>query len=361
MILLRSKPEDSYTFHGRARQSVVRPFLLLIPAALCLAQTPTIGIVEVYGVRKISPAEIRKVAGVAPGAKLPSSKYIVEEKLQEIDGVEAASLEGACCDNGKVILYIGVQESGSPPINLREHPSESPDFPEPVQTAYSLFLEQVREAGRSGGGTEDLSQGHSLFSSPKAKEAQLAFIPLATEYAGQLRDILRRSADMDHRAMAAYVLGYHPDKKSVLEDLAFALSDPDPTVRGNAMRAIAAIAVYAESNPGTGIAINPSWFVDLVSSAVWTDRHTAAVTLVTLTQARKPEILSQLQDRSLPALAEMARWRHLPHALPAFILLGRIVGVKEAELQAAWAKGERESIIDRAVSLGKPPARTDRP
>jgi hypothetical protein len=338
----------------------VRPFLFLLPA-FCLAQTPTIGIIEIYGARKVPAAEIRKVAGVAPGAKLPGSKYTVEERLQELDGVEVASLEAACCDEGKVILYIGIQESGGPALTFREHPTESPDFPEAVQTAYSQFLEHVREAGRSGGGSEDLSQGHSLFSNPAAREAQLAFIPLAKENAAQLRDILRRSSDSDHRAMAAYVLGYHPDKKSVLEDLSYALSDPDPTVRGNAIRAVAAIAVYAENNRSSGIAINPGWFVDLLDSAVWTDRHSAAVTLVTLTQARKPEILDQLQERSLPALAEMARWKHLPHALPAFILLGRIVGMKESDLQAAWSKGEREPIIDRAVSLGKRPAPPGRP
>jgi len=46
-----------------------------------------------------------------------------------------------------------------------------------------------------------------------------------------------------------------------------------------------------------------------------------------------------------PALTEMARWKHLPHALPAFILLGRMAGRSESEIQAAWAKGEREIVL----------------
>lgn len=330
----------------------MRHLLLLLPA-LALAQTPTIGLVEIYGTRKIPSVEIRKIVGATPGARLPASKGAVEDKLMAVPEVEAASLEAACCESGKVILYVGIREAGAPPLNIREYPTETPDLPEAVQSAYSNFLERVRDAGKSGEGSEDLSQGHSLLANAQAREAQLAFIPLAAEYAEQLRDILRRSADNDHRAVAAYVLGYHPDKKAVLDDLAFALSDPDPTARGNAVRAIAAIAVYADKNPSTGIPVNPGWFVDLLNSAVWTDRNNAAVALVNLTESRKPEILDQLRDRSLPALTEMARWRHPAHALPAFILLGRIAGVKESDLQEAWGKGERERIIGRAVSLEK--------
>ena len=330
----------------------MRSLIFLLPA-LCLAQTPTIGLVEIYGTRKIPAIDIRKAVGVSPGARLPSSKGTLEDKLQAIPGVASASLEAACCEDGKVILYVGIREADSPPFSIRDYPAESPDLPEPIEGAYTNFLERVREAGKSGDGSEDLTAGHSLLSNPQAREAQLAFVPLAAEYAEQLRDILRRSADNDHRAMAAYVLGYHADKRSVLEDLAFALSDADPTVRGNAARAIAAIAVYAERNPAKGIAVNPGWFVDLLNSAVWTDRNNAAVALVNLTESRKPEILDQLRDRSLPSLTEMARWKHLPHALPAFILLGRIGGFKETELQSAWSKGERERVIGPAVSLEK--------
>jgi hypothetical protein len=116
---------------------------------------------------------------------------------------------------------------------------------------------------------------------------------------------------------------------------------------------MAALAVYADRNPDAGIAINPGWFVDLLNSAVWTDRNNAAVALVSLTESRKPEILDQLLSKAFPSLAEMARWKHLPHALPAYILLGRTAGIKEAELQSAWSKGERERIIVRAISLGK--------
>ena len=61
--------------------------------------------------------------------------------------------------------------------------------------------------------------------------------------------------------------------------------------------------------------------------------------------------LAHLRERALPALIEMARWKHLAHALPAFILLGRMAGLPETEIQEAWKSGDRERVIARA---GKP-------
>lgn len=334
---------------SRTRPSVVRLIAFLLPL-FCLAQTPTIGIVEIYGARKVQPVAIRKVAGVRPGGRLPASKAIVEERLQTIPGVETASLEAACCENNQVILYIGIRESGSVPPRAREYPSDVVEMPEAVSKAYLHFLDLARDAGRAGGATEDLSQGYSLFSAPAIRDAQMAFIPLASEYITQLRDVLKRSDEDDHRAMAAYILGYFPEKKEVLDDLAAALSDPDATVRGNATRALGAIAVYAQRNPAAALPIQPSWFVNLFDSPVWTDRNYAAVALVNLTESRKPEMLAPLRQHAVPALVEMARWKHAEHALPAYILLGRTAGIAEKELQSAWSAGQREKIIVRAIS-----------
>jgi hypothetical protein len=86
----------------------------------------------------------------------------------------------------------------------------------------------------------------------------------------------------------------------------------------------------------------------MLNSAVWTDRNNAAVALVSMTESRPQDVLAMIRKQALPALVEMARWKHLPHALPAFILLGRTAEIPETELQAAWAKGERERIIARA-------------
>jgi hypothetical protein len=48
-------------------------------------------------------------------------------------------------------------------------------------------------------------------------------------------------------------------------------------------------------------------------------------------------------------LIEMARWKSDGHAMPALMILGRIGGQSEDAIQAAWARGERESIISAAL------------
>jgi hypothetical protein len=236
-----------------------------------------------------------------------------------------------------------------------------------VTAAYGRFKDAVNEGIRAGVAGEDLSEGYSLMNFGPAREAQQAFIPLAKQYESELKAVLRNSSSEDHRAMAAYVLGYHEDKKSVIEDLTFALRDGDATVRENALRALAGIAMYAQRNANAGIVVDPSLFVEMLNSAVWTDRNNAAVILVSLTESRPADIRALLRKQALPALFEMARWKHAPHALSAYILLGRTAGIAEAELKAAWANGQRDRIIARAsgraasVPVGTSPAQPDRP
>ena len=57
------------------------------------------------------------------------------------------------------------------------------------------------------------------------------------------RNVLRNSADDEHRAIAAALIGYAPKKGLVIDDLQYAMQDIDEAVRANAMRSLAAIAV----------------------------------------------------------------------------------------------------------------------
>ena len=51
--------------------------------------------------------------------------------------------------------------------------------------------------------------------------------------------------------------------------------------------------------------------------------------------------------RGVSALAEMAMWKHLPHALPAYILLGRVSGLSEKEIEDTWSANQREETIKK--------------
>jgi hypothetical protein len=337
------------------RPTILRSFYLFatFAVAIAAAQAPRVGRIEVYGLNKVPEAKIRKALGFGEGDVLPRSKADMEERLEDVPGVVRANLEATCCDDGKVVLYIGVEERGAPHFDLRTPPEEELSLPEDITTAYRQFLLAVNEAVRRNSTAEDLTQGHSLMADPDCRDIQLKFVDLAAKYGKQLSDVLRRSGDDEQRAIAAYVIGYSPKKRTAVDELQYALKDSDQTVRGNAIRALAAIGVYATLHPDAELKISPTWFIEMLNSLVWTDRNNAAVALVNLTESRDPSTLEQLKARSLPALVEIARFHHLAHALPAYILLGRVSGLPESEIQDSWSKGDRERVIALATAKKK--------
>ncbi|HET8546797.1 MAG TPA: HEAT repeat domain-containing protein [Bryobacteraceae bacterium] len=330
------------------RLALLRLLIPILAPALLGMQAPRIGVIDFYGARKTPPAELRKALGIREGSPLPGARAALEQRLEAVPNVVRARLSAACCEAGNAILYVGIEERGAAHFDLHAAPDQELYVPTDIADAYQNFLDAVSAAARAGVAAEDLSQGHSLISDPSARGAQERFIPLAEQHAAELRAVIRGAADPQQRAIAAYVIGYHPEKPRVVDDVIYALRDADETVRANAIRSLAALAVYAAKNPQTGLKVPATWLVEMLNSLEWSDRNNAAVTLVTLTESRNPGLLAQLKERALPSLLEMAAWRHLPHALPAYILVGRIAGVSEPELRKAWSEGRRDSIIRRA-------------
>jgi hypothetical protein len=328
-------------------------FLLLF-APVAAAQTPTVASIEIYGLRHVPEARVRKALGVNEGDSLPRSKGDVEERLTGVPGIVDAHLEATCCADNGVILYVGVEERGASHFDLRTPPEADLHLPQQVTDAYHEFLGAVNQAVRRGQTGEDLTYGHSLMADPDARDVQLKFVALADKYRKELHDVLHDSGDDEQRAIAAYVIGYGPKKQATIDDLQYALKDADDTVRGNAIRAMAALGVYAKLHPDSALKIQPTWFIEMLNSLIWTDRNNAAVALVHMTESRDPSALGQIRDRALPAVIEMARWHHLAHALPAYILLGRIAGLPEKDIEDAWSRGERDQLVAQLSRKLKP-------
>ena len=207
---------------------------------------------------------------------------------------------------------------------------------------------------REGNTAEDLTSGHSLMADPTARRLQERFAVIAELNLPLIKKVLRESADEEHRAVAAWVIGYAPRKHDVIDDLQLAIQDPDESVRNNAVRALAAIAVLAARDRERDIRISPTWFVQMLNSLVWTDRNKAAMALLNLTEDRPENVLALIRERALASLSEMARWRSLAHAIGPYTLLGRVAGLSEKEIQETWEKGQREAVIKKAL---KPPRR----
>ena len=295
----------------------------ILAAALSWGQPlspPKIGIIDYFGIKKASRERIEKALEVKPGAPMPKSKGELELQLELVNNVVRAELEAVCCEDGKAILYVGILEKGGKTFEFHEQPTdESVHLPEPLVDLWQQFVEQVNIAVREGKAAEDLTNGHSLMQYAPARDLQLQFPALVDANLPLLRDVLRKSADETERAIAAYMIPYATKKRGVIDDLQYAVRDPDDGVRNNAMRSLAALAVLGKLKPMMDIQTSPTWFVEQLNSMTFSDRNKAAFALVSMTEGRDPQTLGMLKDRALDSMIDMARFQHLPHALPGFI------------------------------------------
>jgi len=328
--------------------SWILPLLVLVPAAA--AQAPLVGDINFYGLRKTAGDRILSALELKTGSILPPSKGAMEERIEEISGVVQARVEAVCCDGASVTLFIGIEEKGAPHFDYRAVPAGSAALPQELMDTYHDFLAAVGRAAQAGNTAEDLTAGHGLMAEPTARALQEKMAAFAAEHVDLLREELRTGSEPEERAVAAIVIGYAPSKLAVINDLQYALQDPDEAVRANAVRSLKAIAVLAQKQPQLGIKIQPTWFVEMLNSIVLSDRVQSADALVVLTDNGDPSALDLMRERALGSLVEMARWKTLRYALPAFLLVGRIVGMKDAEIQSGWEKGDRETVIKKALA-----------
>jgi hypothetical protein len=340
------------------RLGIFAPILALALSAA--AQAPKIGEIEFYGLQKLTPAKLLAVLELKPGAPLPASKGELEERLEQIPGIVAARVEAICCDASSATLFIGIEEPGAPHFNTRSAPAGSAVLPEDLMNSYREFLTAVERAAQSGRAAEDLTSGEARLADPAASRLQDHLAGFAATNLSLLREVLRTGPEPEERAVAAAVIGYAPHKSEIVNDLQYGLQDPEPAVRANAARALQAIAVLAQKRPDLNLRVEPAWLVEMLNSLVLSDRLQALQTLVTLTdgtltnaaptEAHNAATLELIRTRALPALVEMARWKSLRHALPAFLLMGRATGASESELLAQWKAGDRETAIRQATA-----------
>lgn len=326
-------------------------FLALVASGVSSSQIPRVGVIEFYGVRRVSETRLREALGVREGDALPASKVDVEDRLEGVPGVVRARLEAVCCDQGRAILYVGIEEKDAPRFLFREPPSGDAALPEPVVDSYREYLAAIERAMRSGPVTENIAQGHVLSNDAAARAIEARFLALASEHLDELRRTLKESADPTQRAVAACIIGYAPKKQLVVNDLQYAMRDSDEGVRGEATRSLGAIAALGARDPELGIRVEPTWFIQMLNSIVRSDRTRAVSALVGLTEQRRQYVLDQIRETAMQSLGEMARWRPLEQALPAYLVLGRVAGIPENEIQAAWTGDARDALIQKALRM----------
>src|SRR5918995_1455953 len=88
-----------------------------------------IGIVDFYGLRQISESRAREALTFKEGDTLvrnserPAALTESEDRLARLPGVTRARINVSCCDTGRVIVYVGVEERGAPTMRFRTEPT----------------------------------------------------------------------------------------------------------------------------------------------------------------------------------------------------------------------------------------------
>ena len=327
---------------------VVGASAIVVPAPSS-AQLPRVGIIDFYGLRKTTAAQVREALGINVGDSLTAAAmFEVPARLADLPGVVSAAIDPVCCEDGKTMLYVGVAEEGSPALELHARPTGTIRLPAEVVQAGIAFAQAHNRAVMRGFVKEDISQGHSLMADSAARMIQLRFVDLAAKYADSLRAVLRTSDDPDHRALAAEVLAYSANKQSVVADLVYAMRDPASDVRNNATRALALIAGYGQRNPAARITVPHEPFIDLLNSLAWTDRNKASLALMQLTEGRDRALLTALKARAFDSIVDIARWTNPGHSMAGVMMLGRMAGITDADTYAMFERGDREKIIEAA-------------
>jgi hypothetical protein len=319
------------------------------------AQDFEIGIIDFYGLDRVTTAQVREALTFEEGDTLsmgdgrPAVLVESEQRLSELPEVVRARIDVTCCDQGRVIVYVGVEERGASALRFREAPEGDARLAADVVQAGEDYMQALFAAVRRGDAGEGWSQGHALSDDPTLRAVQERLLTYAGRDLPELRLVLRTSSDAEHRALAAHVLGYVDDKQAVVEELVWAMGDPSEDVRNNAMRSLLVFAATAPVQSRSVPRVPYEPFIRLLRSPFHSDLNKASAALASLASGRDPTLLARLRDEALGPLVEMARWKGLGHGLPAFEILGRLAGYSDEATHEAWVSGHREEVIAAAL------------
>jgi hypothetical protein len=325
------------------------------------AQKP-IGEIEFFGYGGLRVESVKARLPIHEGDSFPpvgvsseQLKATIGDRVRDAVGHPATDVSFICCDDREQwMVYVGLPGGSYRPVRYNEVPTGAIRLPAAIvklQEEADEALQQAVMGGRSG---EDDSQGFALSEDAALRAKQMALREYALAHEAEILNVLARSSDAGHRAIAATALGYARRSERQVAALVHASLDADDGVRNDAVRAL---AVLAGADRELAKRIPATSFVGLLASGVWTDHNKGAAALEALSRSRDPKLLGQLRAEALQNLIEMARWRSSGHAASARILLGRIAGMDESRVYELANLGRVEEIIAALGAPVRPPER----
>ena len=318
-------------------------------SALSQGETVTVGAIDFFGHDGRDVTQIRSALPLKPGDKLSrdSKERVVREireAVKRVTGREPTDVATFCCnERGQLTTYIGLRPNPVSKAPYNPAPRGAARLPPAALKLYRDANQSWINAMNKGVTGEDDSQGFALSLDPETRTKQLAVHAYVARHSTIVRRVLASASDVEHRQMAAEMLGYDNRSREQIRALVRAGRDPDEGVRNNAIRAL---AVLARSKSEASTTIPAECFIDLLNSPLWTDRNKSAALLSVVTAQRDARLLACLHEQALSSLIEMARWTSAGHAHDARLILGRIGGIEEKTLIATIARDEVEPIIN---------------
>jgi hypothetical protein len=217
----------------------------------------------------------------------------------------------------------------------------APPLPDPdgLLARYAEYEKTGFDLLRAGKRLEDEASSRELlhcpfgFADPKLAPFREPLIAGARRHADELIQILHEDPDAQHRAYAAFLLGFTQDGARVVKELIPACRDPSALARNNAMRVLAAIARF---HPEFEIPLDP--VLTALEYPETTDRNKAAAILEPL--SRKPELKEKIARAAGPTLVAMIRLKQPNNRDWAWQILRHVSGEDYAdddvESWSAW-------------------------
>jgi hypothetical protein len=321
-------------------------FILFIGSALAQEKSLIVGEIEFFGYAGLNLERIKAALPLREGDALavqdfPATKEKINQSVKRETDHDTTNIAFTCCDNhGNLMIFVGLPGASTRPAEYNTAPKGSARLPRGIVKLYERAMDLNAEAAQKQPG-EDRSKGYGLSAYGPMREVQLSLRRWALRNAPLIRQVLRSAAEPGERQAAAYALGYAHQSRTQTWALVKASHDVDDTVRNNAVRALVVLS-FSSERASAWIPVRD--FARMLNSGVWSDRNKAAALLNSLSRQRNPELLRILRLEALDSLLEMARWRNQGHAWDAWMILGRIAGIEEGQLQKLAEAGDVDTI-----------------
>ena len=157
-----------------SRQQRCRVVALVLAMLWVAEQSPgqqlTIGIIDFYGLGRVSEREVREALTVKEGDKVsfdgderPAFLAASERRLSTVPGVVRAHLNLTCCEDGRATVYVGIEETGRAATTFRPAPTGSARLGADIVKDGENFDTAMMAAVQRGDAEEDDSRGTRSF------------------------------------------------------------------------------------------------------------------------------------------------------------------------------------------------------